>query len=128
MKLWKWFLVISAAAIFLQIVLAGLMFMGFTYLHTTFGHAIFLPILITLILAWRQRAGRRVVGLVGIIFVLYIIQAEVLAQQASLELTTTNLGLLAHGINALILYTLTLGVTIWALKRPDAKASPGLQT
>ncbi len=53
LKLWKWFLVISAAAIFIQIVLAGLMFMGFGYLHTSFGYAIFLPILVAIILAWR---------------------------------------------------------------------------
>ena len=58
MKLWKWFMVISAAAIFIQILLAGLMFMRFTLLHTTFGHVIFFPLLITLILAWRQKAGR----------------------------------------------------------------------
>ena len=121
MKLWKWFLVVSAAAIFIQIVLAGLMFMGFTLLHTTFGHIIFLPLLITLILAWRQKAGRSAVGLIGVIFVLYVVQAEVLGAFASLALATTNLGLLAHGVNALVLYTLTLGVTVWALRRPDVK-------
>ena len=121
MKLWKWFLVISAAAIFIQIVLAGLMFMGFTLFHTTFGHLIFIPLLITLILAWRQKAGRWAVRLIGIIFVLDLLQAEPLAHNASLTLATTNLGLLAHGINALVLYTLTLGVTVWALRRPDVK-------
>ena len=121
MKLWKWFLVVSAAAIFIQIVLAGLMFMGFTLLHTSFGHIIFFPLLITLILGWRQKAGRPAVGLIGIIFVLYLLQAEILGAFASLTLSPTNLGLLAHGINALVLYTLTLGVTVWALRRPDVK-------
>jgi len=127
MKLWKWFMVISAAAIFIQILLAGLMFMGFTLLHTTFGHVIFFPLLITLILAWRQKAGRSALGLIGIIFVAYIVQAEVLGAFASLDLAPTNLGLLAHGVNALVLYTLTLGVTVWALRRPDVKQMTAVQ-
>jgi len=97
------------------------MFMGFGFLHTTFGYLIFFPILVTLILAWRQKAGRLAVGFIGIIFVLYLVQAEVLAHFASLDLTPTNVGLLAHGINALVLYTLTLSVTVWALRRPEAK-------
>jgi hypothetical protein len=130
MKLWKWFLVISAAAIFVQIVLAGLMFMGFGYLHTVFGHLIFFPILVTLILAWRQKAGRRALGFIGIIFGLDLVQAEPLAHFAKLsglDLATTNVALLAHGINALVLYTLTLSVTVWALRRPEAKASATAQ-
>jgi hypothetical protein len=130
MKLWKWFLVISAAAIFVQIVLAGLMFMGFTFFHTTFGHIIFFPLLITLILAWKQKAGRSAVGLIGMIFVLDLIQAEPLAHSAhlaGLDLSTTNVALLAHGINALVLYTLTLSVTIWALRRPEAKQTASVQ-
>jgi len=100
------------------------MFMGFGFLHTSFGHLIFLPILVTLILAWRQKAGRLAVGFIGIIFVLYLVQAEVLAHSATLaglDLTPTNVALLAHGINALVLYTLTLSVTVWALRRPEAK-------
>lgn len=124
MKLWKWFLVVSTAAIFFQIILAGLMFMGFTYFHTFFGHIIFFPILITLILAWRQKAGRLALGLIGIIFVVYLIQAEVLAHAASasgLSLTTSNVGLLAHGVTAIILYTLSLSVTVWAVRQPTTR-------
>lgn len=131
MKLWKWFLVISTASIFAQIILAGLMFMGFSYFHTTFGHLIFFPILITLILAWRQKAGRLAIGLIGITFVLYLIQAEVLAHaasQAGLVLATNNIGLLAHGINALILYTLSLIVTVWAIRRTEVKQTPSMQS
>ncbi len=112
----------------MQIVLAGLMFMGFGYLHTSFGHAIFLPILVALILAWRQKAGRLALGFIGIISVLYLVQAEVLAQIASLNLATTNLGLLAHGINALVLYTLTLSVSVWALRQPEAKQTASVQS
>lgn len=124
MKLWKWFLVVSAASIFIQIFLAGLMFMGFGLLHTSFGHLIFFPLLVTLILAWRQKAGRTAVGLVGIILILDLIQAEPLAHNASLNLATSNIGLLAHGVNALILYTLTLAVTVWAVRGSEPKPTP----
>jgi len=106
------------------------MFMGFGYLHKTFGHLIGLPILVTLILAWRQKAGRLAVGFIGIIFVLTLVQAEPLAHFASLaglDLTPTNVALLAHGINALVLYTLTLSVTVWALRRPEAKQTASVQ-
>ena len=131
MKLWKWFLLISTVAIFTQIVLAGLMFMGFTYFHTTFGHLIFFPILIALILAWRQKAGRLATRLIGIIFVVVLIQAEPLAhfaRLAGLVLATNNLALLAHGINALILYTLSLSVTVWAVRQPEVKQTSSIQS
>ena len=131
MKLWKWFLLISTVAIFAQIVLAGLMFMGFTYFHTTWGHLIFIPILITLILAWRQQAGQMATRLIWIILVVDLIQAEPLAHSAylaGLVLSTSNLALLAHGINALILYTLSLSVTVWAVRRPEVKQTASVQT
>ncbi len=74
------------------------------------------------------KAGKLAVGFIGIIFVLYLVQAEVLAQFASLNLATTNLGLLAHGINALVLYTLTLSVSVWALRQPEAKQIASVQS
>lgn len=119
MRLWKWLLIVSTGSIFIQIVLAGLMFLGLTNLHTGLpGVAVFFLLVVTAIVAWRAKAGRRMLGLLGIIFVLFMIQVF-LGGGASTRLEPTDLALVAHGVNALILYTLTLAVTISAVRRPD---------
>ncbi len=114
MRLWVWSLVISTAAIFTQILLAGLFIMGFPVVnfHISLGHGLQLLLLISLILAWRQKAGRRMVYLISTVFLLAVIQANAVAIFVEPVFTPTNTILIIHGIIALILYTSSVIVTV----------------
>jgi mercuric ion transport protein len=107
------FLIVAWA--FLITILAQVFFAGlalfdsgtFWATHVSFGYYIFLPALVLLILVFFGRFPRRMIGVTGLAFALYVLQTILPNLQTSAPVVAAY-----HPVNALILFGL-VGMLAW---------------
>jgi uncharacterized protein DUF6220 len=107
------FLIVAWAfliTILVQVFFAGLALFDsgtFWATHVSFGYYIFLPALALLILVFFGRFPRRMIGMTGLAFALYVLQTILPGLQASAPVVAAY-----HPVNALILFGL-VGMLAW---------------
>jgi len=97
-------------AILVQVFFAGLALFddgSFWATHRDFGYFLFFPALALLVLVFFGRFPRRMIGVTGLLFVLYMLQTSLPSLRASAPLVAAY-----HPVNAFIVFALA-GIVAW---------------
>lgn len=107
-----------AGVIYVQMILGGEMLIDrTTNFHTGLGHFIQLPALIAMIVFWRVKPPSKFLRWGGILlFLLTVIQASALGILIDPTPDTNRVILLAHGLNAAILFALATALSVVAVR------------
>ncbi len=119
---------VTAGAIYVQMILGGIMLIERTAnIHVYFGHGITFLALIAAILLWRVKPRSKFLRRGGILFLILVgLQTEVLGP----AITTTGLPwfnpsllslndqliLAAHGMNAAVVFAISVALSVWAVR------------
>jgi hypothetical protein len=107
------FLIVAWAvliAILVQVFFAGLALFdngSFWATHRDFGYSLFLPALALLVLVFFGGFPRRMIGMTGLLVVLYVLQTSLPSLRASAPLVAAY-----HPVNAFLLFALA-GIVAW---------------